>query len=193
MKGGKIVENLFLFGQTFQLMAIGVIVLAFGLGIIFFIWSLRLIKKIELLIGRMKKDIDSLENLSQSIYETAYQEMKKEVKVLAQKQSETNSEISQKWNVNPEKGNRDSTESSRTQLSRMEEGGKHQNLSELIVRHLKDLLQEKEQVTAQELVYDMPNDYSLADIYKALEEMKENNQVTWKEKQISPQSVLIMN
>jgi len=42
------------------------------------------------------------------------------------------------------------------------------------------------------LIYAMPNQYSLADIYRTLEEMKERDQISWEEKNISPQSVLKM-
>ena len=42
-------ENIPVLGQTSQLLASGIILLALGLGIIFYFWSLNLFKKIELL------------------------------------------------------------------------------------------------------------------------------------------------
>jgi len=42
------------------------------------------------------------------------------------------------------------------------------------------------------LVYTMPNQYSLADIYRTLEIMKERNQISWLDKRINPQSVLTL-
>ena len=171
-------ENIPVLGQTSQLLASGIILLALGLGIIFYFWSLNLFKKIELLISSMKKNIDSLENMSQSIYETAYLEMKKKSGYLNQKVTES---------VQSSKPNIQSTESSQ---SGEEQLGKYQEISELIITNLKELLKEKEQVTAQDLVYALPNQYSLADIYRTLEEMKQRNQINWEDKHVSPQSVL---
>jgi len=193
-------ENIPLLGQTSQLLASGIILLALCLGIIFYFWSLNLLKKIELLITKMRQNIDSLESLSQSIYETAYLEMKKETGYFVQTKTEITQKADQEpdkepeeqkvFSVNPKKAV--SKNQKPEQSSKPEEKDKYQSISELIVRYFKDLLQEKEQVTAQELVYAMPNRYSLADIYRTLEVMKENNQISWEDKSISPQSILKM-
>jgi len=200
MKGGKTMENIPLLGQTSQLLASGIILLALCLGIIFYFWSLNLLKKIELLITKMRQNIDSLESLSQSIYETAYLEMKKETGYFVKTKTEITQNTDQQpdeeleeqkvFSVNPKKAV--SKKPKPEQSSKPEEKDKYQSISELIVRYFKDLLQEKEQVTAQELVYAMPNRYSLADIYRTLEVMKENNQINWEDKSISPQSILKM-
>lgn len=193
-------ENIPLLGQTSQLLASGIILLALCLGIIFYFWSLSLLKKIELLITKMRQNIDSLESLSQSIYETAYLEMKKETGYFVQTKTEITQKTDQEpdkepeeqevFSVNPKKAV--SKNQKPVKSSKPEEKDKYQSISELIVRYFKDLLQEKEQVTAQELVYAMPNRYSLADIYRTLEVMKENNQISWEDKSISPQSILKM-
>jgi len=76
------------------------------------------------------------------------------------------------------------------QFLKAEEKAKYQKISKLVIKHLQDLLKEKEQVTAQELVYTMPDQYPLADIYRTLELMKEKNQIDWEDRSISPQSML---
>jgi len=58
------------------------------------------------------------------------------------------------------------------------------------LKQLQDLLKEKKQVTAQELLYAMGDHYSLADIYRTLELMKEKKQIYWADRNISPQSFL---
>ena len=64
------------------------------------------------------------------------------------------------------------------------------NISDLITTYLRELQEEKERVCAQDLVYTMPNQYSLADIYQTLEIMKERKQVYWEDKNINPQSII---
>ncbi len=172
-------ENIPVLGQTSQLLASGIILLALCLGVIFYFWSLNLFKKIESLMTSMRKNIDSLENLSQSIYETAYLEMKEKTGYLNQKTAESSQSL---------KTTLKSTEFSQSEEE--EEQDKYQEISSLIINNLKGLLEEKEQVTAQDLVYIMPNQYPIADIYRTLEEMKERNQINWEDKHVSPQSVL---
>ena len=185
-------ENIPVLGQTSQLLASGIVLLALCLGIIFYFWSLNLLKKIELLITKMRQNIDSLESLSQSIYETAYLEMKKETGYFVQTKTEIAQKTDQKSDKESEEQELFSVNPKPEQSSKTEEKDKYQSISELIVRYFKDLLPEKEQVTAQELVYAMPNRYSLADIYRTLEVMKEDNQISWEDKNISPQSILKM-
>jgi len=192
MKGGKTMENIPVLGQTSQLLASGIVLLALCLGIIFYFWSLNLLKKIELLIIKMRQNIDSLESLSQSIYETAYLELKKETGYFVQTKTEIAQKTDQKSDKESEEQELFSVNPKPEQSSKPEEKDIYQSISELIVRYFKDLLPEKEQVTAQELVYAMPNRYSLADIYRTLEVMKENNQISWEDKSISPQSILKM-
>ncbi len=219
MKGGKMMENIPVLSQTSQLLASGIVILALCMGIIFYFWSLHLFKKIELQITKMRQNIDSLENLSQSIYETAYLEMEKEyrgskqedketnnpkkeqlileeirgqIQNLIQRQNEMSQKIDQKLGKEPEEQKEFSSNTRPAQFSQLEEQEKYQKIRELIIRHLKKLLQEKEQVITQELVYAMPNEYSLADIYRTLEIMKEKNQINWEDKSLSPQSILKM-
>lgn len=198
------------------LLAIFMIILALCLGIIFYLWSLQILKKIESMIGRMKQNTDNLENLSQYIYETAYfklkesretfnnkdmtsygkielEEIKRQIQQIMKKQDEIKQKLDLKDEKNPEKkeeiysNNKD--KNFLTSFPAGEEE-KYKDISALIVSCLKDLLREKEQVTAQELVYAMPNEYSLADIYRTLEMMKESNQINWEDKSINPQSIL---
>ncbi|MFW6149759.1 MAG: hypothetical protein ACOC6D_07865, partial [Atribacterota bacterium] len=61
-------ENVSVLGQSSQLLASGIVLLALCLGIVFYYWSLQLFKKFDLQIKKMKQNIDSLETLSQSIY-----------------------------------------------------------------------------------------------------------------------------
>lgn len=178
-------ENIPVLGQTSQLLASGIVLLALCLGIIFYFWSLNLFKKIELLITKMKQNIDSLENLSQSMYETAYLEMKKESRYLRPGKDQKQNQVSEEQKTF-------SSDPRPVQFSNPEEKDKYQNISELIRRYFKELVKEKEQVTAQELVYAMPNEHSLADIYRTLEVMKEKNQINWEEKSLSPQTILKM-
>lgn len=214
-------ENIPVFGQTSQLLASAVVLLALGLGIIFYSWSFQLFKRIEILITKMRKNIDSLENLSQSIYESAYLEIKKgerknhqndkrviyasekegvllneineQIRQLVEKQNEIALKLEQKAKKESEEQKEFASNPKQSGFSRAGEQGQYQEISELIIRYLRDLLKEKEQVTAQELVYAMPKQYSLADIYRTLEEMKEKNQIHWEERIISPHSILKMN
>jgi hypothetical protein len=211
-----------LFEQTAPLLAIIVIILALCLGIIFYLWSRQLLKKIELMITSMKQNADNLEYLSQYIYESAYFKMKedstenqnkdstpsfeivndlKEAKGQIQNIRESQVEIKQKLNeeLNIRKSSEKIQNATPTNpdtvlvqsLSPKEEE-KYEKIRELIITYLKDLWQEKGQVTAQELVYTMPNQYSLADIYRTLEIMKERNQISWPDKRINPQSILTL-
>jgi hypothetical protein len=185
-------ENIPVFGQTSQLLASGIIILALCLGIIFYFWSLNLYKRIEQLITRMRKNIDNLEKLSQSIYETAYFELKKSSKQPAPKQTRMIQRSEESSNREPENKTVLSSKPESIQFSQPAEKDKFQNISDLIIRYFGDLVKEKEQVTAQELIYAMPNQYSLADIYRTLEAMKEKGQISWEERNISPQSILKM-
>ncbi|MDD3656602.1 MAG: hypothetical protein PHI72_07550 [Atribacterota bacterium] len=213
-------ENIILLGQTAPWLSIIMIVLAMCLGIIFYLWSIQIIKKIELLIIKMKQNVDNLEYLSQYIYEIAYFKMKennqrnrdedialsneninlnelKEVKKQIQYVKEMQMEINQKLNRKADDISEKQQEvySNKNDVTFPQsvpsgEEDKYKDISELIIMYLKELLREKEQVTAQELVYAMPNQYSLADIYRTLEIMKERNQISWKDKSINPQSSL---
>src|SRR6056297_763325 len=211
-------ENISVLGESSQLMASGIILLASCLGIVFYSWSLQLFKKFDLQITKMKQNIDSLENLSQSIYETAYWDIKKkdnkdspdmnianilkkeqyvleEIKVqvqnLIKRQAEINQTIEEKLNEKKtEQQESFSLDKGSEQFLKAEEKAKYQKISQLVIKYINDLLKEKEQVTAQELVYKMPDHYSLADIYRTLELMKEKNQIDWKDRSISPQSIL---
>ena len=211
-------ESISVLGESSQLMASGIIILALCLGIVFYSWSLQLFKKFDLQITKMKQNIDSLEHLSQSIYETAYWDIKKkdnkdspdmdianilkkeqyvleEIKVqiqdLIQKQAEINLITEEKFaEKKTEQQKKFSLDTGSEQFLKAEDKAKYQKISQLVIKHLKDLLKEKEQITAQELVYTMPDQYPLADIYRTLELMKENNQINWEDKNISPQSIL---
>ena len=211
-------ESISVLGESSQLMASGIILLALCLGIVFYSWSLQLFKKFDLQITKMKQNIDSLENLSQSIYETAYwdikkkdikdnpidnianihkkeqyvlEEIKAQIQNLIQRQTEISQTIEEKLNEQkPEQQENFSLDTGSEQFLKAEEKAKYQKISQLVIKHLKDLLKEKEQVTAQELVYTMPDQYPLADIYRTLELMKEKNQIDWEDRNISPQSIL---
>jgi len=156
--------------------------------------------------------------LSQSVYETAYRDIKKkdikdnpddnianipkkeqyvleeikaQIQNLIQRQAEITQTIEEKLNEQkPEQQENFSLDTGSEQFLKAEEKAKYQKISQLVIKHLKDLLKEKEQVTAQELVYTMPDQYPLADIYRTLELMKEKNQIDWKDRSISPQSIL---
>ncbi len=211
-------ENISVLGQSSQLLASGIVLLALCLGIVFYYWSLQLFKKFDLQIKKMKQNIDSLEALSQSIYETAYwdikkkdikdnpddnianipkkeqyvlEEIKAQIQNLIQRQAEITQTMEEKLNEQkPEQQENFSLDTGSEQFLKAEEKAKYQKISKLVIKHLKDLLKEKEQVTAQELVYTMPDLYPLADIYRTLELMKEKNQIAWEERSISPQSIL---
>ncbi len=211
-------ENISVLGQSSQLLASGIVLLALCLGIVFYYWSLQLFKKFDLQIKKMKQNIDSLEALSQSIYETAYRDIKKkdikdnpddnianipkkeqyvleeikaQIQNLIQRQAEITQTMEEKLNEQkPEQQENFSLDTGSEQFLKAEEKAKYQKISKLVIKHLKDLLKEKEQVTAQELVYTMPDLYPLADIYRTLELMKEKNQIAWEERSISPQSIL---
>jgi len=211
-------ENISVLGQSSQLLASGIVLLALCLGIVFYYWSLQLFKKFDLQIKKMKQNIDSLEALSQSVYETAYRDIKKkdikdnpddnianipkkeqyvleeikaQIQNLIQRQAEITQTIEEKLNEQkPEQQENFSLDTGSEQFLKAEEKAKYQKISQLVMKHLKDLLKEKEQVTAQELVYTMPDQYPLADIYRTLELMKEKNQIDWKDRSISPQSIL---
>lgn len=188
-------ENIPVFGQTIQLLASGIILLALCLGINFYFWSINICKKIELLTTSMKKNIDNLENLSQLIYEKAYTEMEKKA-AGTHKDQEKGSRLRSddsgaQYGIDENKSFSPAKDvESKTQFSLKKESEKYQDISKLILQSLKNLLEEKEQVTAQELIYAIPNKYPLADIYQTLEEMKERNQIDWEDKNVSPQSVL---
>jgi len=189
-------ENIPVFGQTVQLLASGIILLALCLGVIFYFWSVDMCSKIELLTTSMKRNIYSLENLSQLIYEKAYSELEKETKGMYREQkvdSRLSSDNSDAQYANDESKTFSPIKNigSDTKFSSLhKESEKYQEISKLILKSLKDLLEEKEQVTAQELFYAIPNKYPLADVYQTLEEMKERNQIDWEDKNVSPQSVL---
>lgn len=211
-----------LFDQTAQLLAIIVIVLALCLGLIFYFWSQQLFKKIELMVSKMKQNVDNLEYLSQYIYESAYFNMKERgmvnqnkdsapsgeivnnlKKVIEEIQNLRESQIEIKQKLNEKFSSYKSSEQIQNtmptnpdtilvqSLSPKEEE-KYEKIRELIIMYLKDLGSEKGPVTAQDLVYTMPNQYSLADIYRTLEIMKERDQISWLDKRINPQSVLTL-
>ena len=215
-------ENIRIFDQTAPLLAIILIILAFCLAIIFYIWSLRVLKKIEAQISKMKQNVTNLEDLSQYIYETAYfdmkdsiskgkngnrtpiisgisidefNELKSQIQYLEERQEEINQKIYQKEEKKPEKEKETPLNNNSTFMPTLQPGeeDKYEKISDLIVMHLKGLLQKQEQVTAQELVYAMPNKYSLADIYRTLEILKERGKIGWEDKSIHPKSFLILS
>jgi hypothetical protein len=213
------VENIFLLEQTAPLLAIALIVLALSLGIIFYLWSVQNLKKIKLQIIEMKNNVSILEYLSQSIYETAYlklkgdslgnnseiktisnagigldelKEVQKQIKYIAEKQAEINQILRQKIDDDSKNQKEIYSNKKKTFIPHFPQGqeDKFNKISELIIMNLKNLKQEKEQVTAQELVYAMPGKYSLADIYRTLEIMRERDKIFWEDKSINPQSFL---
>ncbi len=216
-------ENFVMFTQTTPLLSIILIILALCLGIVFYLWSLQVFKKIELQIIKMKQNAENLEYLSQYIYETSYfilkekrqtakndrnvavefldkqavldelDEIKKQIQSIKRDHNLTNIESSQKVVDNAESHKKiysNKTDNVLTQPLTPNEEAKFNNISGLIISYLKDLTEEKEHVCAQDLVYTMPNQYSLADIYQTLEIMKERKQVDWEDRSINPQSIL---
>ncbi len=214
-------ENILYLEQTAPLLAIVLIVLALFMGIIFYLWSVQNLKKIESQIIEMKNNAFSLEYLSQSIYETAYlkleensnrnscestvtsntgmdynelKEVKKQIQCITEKQAEINQILSQK--IDDDSKNQKDTYSNKKKIfiQHFPQGqeDKFHKISELIIMHLNNLKQERGQVTAQELVYAMPNKYSLADIYRTLEIMRERDKIFWEDKNITPQSFLTL-
>jgi|LDZU01.1.fsa_nt_gi hypothetical protein len=211
-------ENISVFGQSFLLLAGGIVLLGLCMGIVFYSWSLQLFKKLDFQIKQMKQNIESLESLSQFVYETSYRDIKKmaskdkqniknsnnfmteqpileaiknDIENLIQKQTEISKTLEQKTSEKPiSQDDYLSLNTGSVQFLSEEEKTKYQQISKLILKHLQDLLKEKEQVTAQELVYAMPDHYSLADIYRTLELMKEKKQINWSDRNISPQSFL---
>lgn len=210
-------ENVSLLEQTAPMIAIVMIIIAFGLGIILYLWFQQMQKKTELLLREMKRNIDILEHLSQYVYEAAcfkgressailekeaalfpnntiaeLKEVKSQIKSITEQQAEINRKLKQ--GLAAELPEQNEIYSSKNKIYSEtfppEEKSKYEEVSELIVVLLKDLLSEKSQVTAQELVYTMPSQYSLAEIYRSLEMMKENNQIDWEDKSIHPQSIL---
>ena len=65
-------DNVVIFTQATPLLSIILIIIALCLGIIFYLWSLQVLKRIELQIIKMKQNAEHLEYLSQYIYETSY-------------------------------------------------------------------------------------------------------------------------
>jgi len=211
-------NNIAVFGQSLLLLAGGFVLLGLCLGIVFYSWSLQLFKKLDAQINKMKQNIESLEALSQFVYETSYQDIKKigikdeqnekiaqntktkehileeikgDIQNIIQKQTDISKKLEQKIHKEPsrEEGYFSLDTGSDKFLSE-EEKTKYQNISKLLLKNLQDLLKEKEQVAAQELVYTIPEDYSLADIYRTLELMKEKKQIDWSDRNISPQSYI---
>jgi DNA polymerase II small subunit/DNA polymerase delta subunit B len=126
-------------------------------------------------------------------------EVKGQIRNLIERQAEINQRLNEELKLNIHKSsekmkNVASTNSDTVLIQSFspEEEEKYEKLRELIIMYLKDLWQEKGQVTAQELVYAMPNQYSLADIYRTLEIMKERNQISWPDKRVNPQSILTL-
>jgi len=211
-------NNITVFGQSLLLSAGGFVLLGLCLGIVFYSWSLQLFKKLNAQINKMKQNIDSLEILSQFVYETSYQDIKKigikdrqnekiaqntnikedileeikgDIQNIIQKQTEISKKFEQKAKEESyQKEDYFSLDTGAEQFLSEEEKTKYQNISKLLLKNLQDLLKEKEQVAAQELVYTMPEDYSLADIYRTLELMKEKKQIDWSDRNISPQSYI---
>jgi len=68
--------NISVFGQSFLLLAGGIVLLGLCMGIVFYSWSLQLFKKLDIQIKQMKQNIESLESLSQFVYETSYRDIK---------------------------------------------------------------------------------------------------------------------
>lgn len=212
-------ENIYLLEQTAPLLAIVLIVLSLSLGIVFYLWSVQNLKKIKSQIIEMKNNVSCLEYLSQSIYETAYLNMKgnnhrkssnstaisnngigldelkeiqRQIKYITEKQAEIDQILSQKTDDKSESKKEIYSNKKKTYIPHFpqEEEDKFHKISELIIMQLEKLKQEKRQVTAQELVYTMPSKYSLADIYRTLEIMKERDKIFWEDKSINPQSFL---
>lgn len=209
--------NISVFVQSFLLLSGGVVLLGLFLGIAFYSWSLELFKKLDIQVKQMKQNIDSLEALSQFVYETSYREIQKininksqigkipnnhmieqhileiknDIRNLIQKQTEISKTLEQKESeeTREQKGILSLNTGSEQFLSE-EEKVKYQQINKLILRNLQELLKEKNQVTAQELVYAMPDNYSLSDIYRTLELMKEKKQINWSNGNITPQTFL---
>ena len=121
-------------------------------------------------------------------------EIKEQIQYIIEKQAEIGHDhkSSQKIDINSKNTEEIYSNKNNTFIPHFPQDGedKYKKISELIVTYLKDLRQEKGQVTAQELVYTMPNKYSLADIYRTLEIMKERDKIFWEDKNINPQSFL---
>jgi len=211
-------NNIAVFGQSLLLLAGGFVLLGLCLGIVFYSWSLQLFKKLDAQINKMKQNIESLEALSQFVYETSYQDIKKigikdeqnekiaqntktkehileeikgDIQNIIQKQTDISKKLEQKIHKEPSrKEGYFSLDTGSDKFLSEEEKTKYQNISKLLLKNLQDLLKEKEQVAAQELVYTIPEDYSLADIYRTLELMKEKKQIDWSDRNISPQSYI---
>lgn len=211
-------NNIAVFGQSLLLLAGGFVLLGLCLGIVFYSWSLLLFKKLDVQINKMKQNIESLEALSQFVYETSYQDIKKigikdeqnekiaqntktkehileeikgDIQNIIQKQTDISKKLEQK--IHKESSRKEgyfSLDAGSDKFLSEEEKTKYQNISKLLLKNLQDLLKEKEQVAAQELVYTIPEDYSLADIYRTLELMKEKKQIDWSDRNISPQSYI---
>lgn len=210
--------NISVFGQSLLISAGVIVLLGLCLGILFYFWSLQLFKKIDMQIKQMKQNIDGLEALSQFVYETSYRDIKKialkdnqnekitqniqakqhvleeirlNIENLIQKQTEISKKIEEKtMEDRSRKEDYFSVGTGLNQLLSEEEKAKQQEISKLILKNLQDLLKEKEQVTVQELVYTITDNYSLADIYQALDSMKKKKQIEWSGRNISPQSLL---
>jgi hypothetical protein len=130
------------------------------------------------IVNNLKKVIEEIQNLRESQIEI---KQKLNEKFSSYKSSE---QIQNTMPTNPD--------TILVQSLSPKEEEKYEKIRELIIMYLKDLGSEKGQVTAQDLVYTMPNQYSLADIYRTLEIMKERDQISWLDKRINPQSVLTL-
>ena len=212
-------ENILALQQIAHLIAIVMIIIASILGIILYLWFQQIQRKAELLVKEMKQNIDNLEYLAQYVYEAVcskgkgssaaqekeeaflsytktdeLKEVKKQIQSIIEKQSGIGHKLNQKLNEDSPGHDEIYSSTSKNKIYSEtfppEEKSKYKEISELIVVLLKDLLSEKGQVTAQELVYTMPSQYPLAEIYRSLEMMKENKQIDWEDKSIHPQSVL---
>lgn len=222
MSEPETMEIVLFLNQSLPLLAIVLIILAFILSISFYIWSNRILRNIELQMTIMSKNIDNLENISQSMYENICYDLKINSQKTENRTEETSKLESVLTVVGEIKEQIKNIEKEQVAIKESfckfsvekpviakevyyqqgeekeiipksfltSEEAKYEKISKLIITYLKDLLTEKEQVRANELVYSFPNQYTLADIYQTLELMKERNQITWEEKTINPQSVL---
>lgn len=212
-------ENILALQQIAPLIAIVMIVIVSILGIISYLWFQQIQRNTELLLKEVKQNIDNLEYLVQYFYETAcskgkgnsaaqekeeaflsyvktdeLKEVRKQIQSIIERQSDIDHKLNQKLNEGSSEQCEIYSDTSKSKIYSEtfppEEKSKYKEVSELIVILLKDLLSEKGQATAQELVYAMPSQYSLAEIYRSLEMMKENKQIDWEDKSIHPQSIL---
>ena len=142
--------------------------------------------KLKSIVNEKNQNDDSSNSSQEN--DLALQEIREQIRLLSNQQIEMAQKIDSFISQRPEAPVKKENHSE--EKNEPKDAIEKKSIAGTILNTLKKLLQQKDQVTAQELVYAIPNEYSLADIYRNLEELKESKQISWPDKSLGPQSVL---